>query len=66
MRLTQTEWQIAKQVCTPRQLAALDIWRRGAGAKRIALILDIDESTAAQHIRRAHRRIARALEETAA
>lgn len=41
MRLTADEWAIAQQVCTPKQLQALDLYRRGAGRRRIAIALGI-------------------------
>jgi DNA-binding CsgD family transcriptional regulator len=66
VRLSEHEWATAKQVCTPRQVQALDLWRRGAGKKRIGLILGIDETTARQHVQRGLARLGRALEQPAA
>lgn len=66
MRLSTHEWTVAKEVCTPRQIQVLDAYRRGWGAKRISKLLDIDESTAQEHIRRGLRRLGKALENLAA
>lgn len=46
MRLTPAEWAEAQERCTPAQLAALDLWRRELGYKRISLILHIHPTTA--------------------
>jgi len=66
MLISPEEWAIAKKVCTAKQLAALDLWRRGAGWKRIATVLAIDPSTARAHVRAGRRRIVAALESAAA
>lgn len=50
--MTAAEWTLAKKVCTKKQLAALDLWRHGAGRRRIGLALGIEESTAREHVRR--------------
>lgn len=66
LRLTDREWATAKDVCTERQVLALDLWRRGAGYRRIGDLLDIDESTARQHVKRGRRRLELELERQAA
>lgn len=66
MRLSTDEWKLAREVCTGRQVEALDLWRRGAGRRRIALVMGIDESTAKQHVQRGLARLGKALEERAA
>jgi DNA-binding CsgD family transcriptional regulator len=58
--LTAAEWKLAKTVCTQKQLAVLDLWRKGAGRRRIALVLGIDETTAREHVRRGLAAIERA------
>jgi DNA-binding CsgD family transcriptional regulator len=60
VRLTADEWATAQHVCTPKQLAALDLWRRGAGYRRISHILGKDPGTVRDHIQRATTRIANA------
>lgn len=66
LRLTTHEWNIARNVCTDKQILALDLWRRGAGSKRISLVMHIDPSTARQHVRSGRKRLADALEHQAA
>lgn len=66
LRLTAQEWAIACEVCTNKQLIALDLWRRGAGSKRIALVLGIDPSTARAHVKAGRKRIGDELEKQAA
>jgi len=66
LRLTDHEWETARQVCTDKQILALDLWRRGAGYRRIGQLLDIDESTARQHIKRGRKRLELELEQQAA
>lgn len=65
MRLTPHEWQTAQTVCTPRQLEALDYWRRGFGYKRIAIVLRIPRDAVRGRIDRALANIDRATEEAA-
>lgn len=62
--MTPHEWQTAQHVCTPLELQALDWWRRGAGYKRIALILGISRSAARDRIDRATTKTARHLNNT--
>lgn len=62
VKLTAAEWEIAKRVCSPRQLTALDLWRRGAGSRRIGVVLGIDRSTAREHVKRALEKITDELE----
>lgn len=57
VRLTDAEWALAKQVCTEKQLAALELWRLGAGARRMATLLGVDPSTARARVRAGLRRI---------
>lgn len=66
LRLTAHEWATAQAVCTEKQILALDLWRRGAGYRRLGQLLDIDESTARQHVKRGYKRIQMALETQAA
>lgn len=49
--------EIIERVCTPRQIEALKLRAIGAGAKRIGLALDIDESAARGLLRRAERAV---------
>jgi DNA-binding CsgD family transcriptional regulator len=60
--LSDLEWETAQSVCTTKQLAALNLWRRGYGTKRIALQLDLDPSTARYRVAAAKRRIVHELE----
>lgn len=66
LRLTDHEWATAQTVCTRAQLKVLDLWRRNAGYRRIGQLLDIDESTARQHVKRGTRRLEQELERQAA
>lgn len=66
LRLTDREWATANQVCTERQVLALDLWRRGASWKRIGLLMDIDRTTAREHVQRGYKRIQLQLETQAA
>lgn len=61
MRLSNHEWQTAQHICTPAELDALDWWRRGAGYKRISLILGISRSAARDRIDRARNKLGRHL-----
>lgn len=56
------DWQVALTVCTPRQLQALNLWRRGWGSRRIAKQLDLDVSTARHHVLAGRRRVEQELE----
>jgi DNA-binding CsgD family transcriptional regulator len=47
----------ALAVCTERQIAVLRLWIAGMGTTRISLALDISESTAREHLRRAQQKI---------
>lgn len=62
LRLTDHEWLTAKTVCTDKQILALDLWRRGAGSKRISLVMGIDPSTARAHVKAGRKRMTEALE----
>lgn len=66
MRLSQLEWETARRVCTDKQIAALDLWRRGAGKNRIGLVLGIDSATAREHVKRGLKRVTDELERQAA
>jgi DNA-binding CsgD family transcriptional regulator len=66
VKLSAEEWRVAREVCTPRQLQVLDLWRRGAGKKRIGLVLGIHPSTAAEHVRAGLDNVAKRLEEASA
>lgn len=66
LRLTANEWATAREVCTQKQITALDLWRRGAGSKRISLVMGIDPSTARAHVKAGRRRLTDALEQAEA
>lgn len=53
---------MAERVCTAKQLRALDLWRRGWGARRIARHLDIDISSARYRISAGQKRLEREIE----
>ena len=63
MRLTPEEWAIAREICTPKQLEALDLWRRGAGYKRIATLLGVDPTSARARVAAGLRRVVDWLEQ---
>lgn len=65
-RLTDEEWELARSVCTARQLQALAWHRQGYGYKRIAAILERDPASVRGLIARARRRLIAALEDVAA
>lgn len=64
--MSTAEWEVAKTVCTAKQLAAMDHWRRGVGWKRIGRLLGIHPSTAKGHVEAGSKRLEDALEEIAA
>jgi len=66
MRLTPDEWDVARRVCTPEQLEALDWWRRGAGYKRIGVVLGLGRDTARGRVERGLGRIRQASAEPSA
>lgn len=66
LRLTDHEWATAQQACTQKQILALDLWRRGASWKRIGTLMDIDRTTAREHVQRGYKRIQLHLEKQAA
>lgn len=53
--ISPEEWLVAIEVCTQKQVAALDLWRRGYGARRIATHLDIDVSSARYRVKAARK-----------
>lgn len=64
--LSGTEWQVAQQVCTARQVQVLNYARRGWGARSIGAALDLDTSTVRQHLDAGMRKLKRELEKRAA
>ena len=48
---------IAERVLTRKQLDVFKLWCAGAGTARIAIMLDVAESTARGHLRRAHQKL---------
>jgi len=61
MRLTAHEWTTAKAVCTVKQLEVLELYRRGAGRRRISVALGISEATVRGHLAAAALRIEKAM-----
>jgi DNA-binding CsgD family transcriptional regulator len=59
-----TDLEIAKQVCTPRELEALTLAERGMSERAIAHALDISRSSVRARLENAHRKLHRALKET--
>lgn len=66
LRMSDAEWEIAKTVCTAKQLAAMDYRRRGVGWKTIGRLLGVHPSTAKGHVEAGSKRLEQALEELAA
>jgi DNA-binding CsgD family transcriptional regulator len=58
--LSHDDWTLAKQVCTKRQLQALDWARHGAGRHRIGLMLGIDPASARDLVKAGMRKLERA------
>ena len=56
-RVTVADWELAKRHCTPRQLRALDYWRRGCTYRRISALLGISLSAAYDLVQRARRQV---------
>lgn len=52
----------AHRVLTPRQIDVFRLWCAGAGTARIGLMLDMSESTARTHLRRARQKVKLELE----
>lgn len=57
MRLTPDQWATAQHVCTTEQLAALELWRKGVGYKRIGVLLGIKRDAAKGRVDRAREAI---------
>jgi DNA-binding CsgD family transcriptional regulator len=58
--------QVAERILTRKQLDVFKLSCAGAGSARIAIMLDIAESTARSHLRRAHQKIKLEMEREAA
>lgn len=61
MRLTAGEWQVAQTTCTAKQLEALELYRRGAGRRRISVALGISETAVRDRLSAAALRIEKAM-----
>lgn len=61
--MTQTPdyWNVARQVCTPKELAALELREFGYGTRLIALTLGISRASTRERLENADRKIAVAL-----
>lgn len=57
--------ELAERLLTVKELEALKLWEAGAGYRRVARMLDIAPTTAQDRVRRALRKLAAAVEETA-
>lgn len=58
---TTRYWATANQVCTPKEIEALQLREHGLGARRTALILGISRGTVRSRLERADQRITEAL-----
>lgn len=47
------EWAVNQSMLSPRQRQVLDLWAKGFGIKRTAIVLDIKTTTVREHRRRA-------------
>jgi DNA-binding CsgD family transcriptional regulator len=56
--LTETDVRaVAERVLTRKQLDVFKLWMAGAGTARIAIMLDVSQSTARVHLRRAQQKV---------
>jgi hypothetical protein len=61
--VTEEEWEVARRVCTRRQVQALEWCARGLSLGQAARAMGLVSLTSARdHLDAAHRRIARELE----
>lgn len=51
--------EVMERVCTQRQIECLQLLAQGLGARRIGLVLGIDESTARSHLKAGRRNVQR-------
>lgn len=61
-----TDHDIARTVCTPKELEAFHLATKGMSERAIALALDISRSSVRARLENAHRKIHRARKEQAA
>jgi DNA-binding CsgD family transcriptional regulator len=54
-----TDHDIAKQVCTPKELQAYELHHRGMSERSIALALDLSRGSVQSRLENARRKIAR-------
>lgn len=59
-RISDEDYELARVVCTAQQFRSMALWRRGFGWKAIAMTMDIDRSTARQHVKAGVKRLANA------
>lgn len=61
MTLAPDYWTTAKAVCTPKEIAALELRQFGYGSRLIALTLGISRASARERLENADRKITVAL-----
>lgn len=66
MNLSDDEWAVAKQVCTARQLTAMQYRRQGVSWRRIGRLMGLDPKTVRDHVEAGSRRLEQALEDAIA
>lgn len=66
LRMSDEEWLVAKEVCTPRQLAAMHHRRQGMSWRRIGRVMGLDPKTVRDHVEAGSKRLEAELEERAA
>lgn len=65
-RITDAEWELARGVCTARQLQVLAWYRRGYGYRAIAGVLGLAPGTVRDRVKRAQARMLAAEDRRAA
>lgn len=65
-RITDAEWELARRVCTPRQLQVLAWYRQGHGYRTIANMFDLAPGTVRDRVKRAQARMVAAADRQAA
>lgn len=64
--MTDGEWELARKVCTPKQLQVLAWHRQGYGYRTIAVMFDLSPGTVRDRVKRAHQVMEQASREVAA
>jgi DNA-binding CsgD family transcriptional regulator len=64
--MTDEDWELAREVCTQKQLQVLAWHRKGYGYRTIALMFDLSPGTVRDRVKRAQQLLERASRDVAA